>query len=111
MNTYESSLEALADSTRRAIVDLLRERPRSVTELAMQLPVSRPAVSQHLAVLARARLVRHRKEGTRHVYRPDPEGLAPLRAYVERLWDDVLAAFAASGEGCGGIPRDREADA
>ena len=108
MTTYESSLEALADSTRRAIVDLLRERPRSVTELAIRLPVSRPAVSQHLAVLARARLVRHRKEGTRHVYRPDPAGLAPLRAYVERLWDDVLAAFAASEEERGGISNDRD---
>ncbi|HET6616732.1 MAG TPA: metalloregulator ArsR/SmtB family transcription factor [Gemmatimonadota bacterium] len=108
MNAYESSLHALADPTRRTIFDLVRERPRSVGELAAKLPVSRPAVSQHLGVLARARLVRHRKRGTRHVYHPDPAGLAPLRAYVESLWDDVLAAFAASGEGNGGSENARD---
>ena len=102
MNAYESSLQALADPTRRTIYELVRRRPRSVGELAAKLPVSRPAVSQHLGVLERARLVRHRKRGTRHVYQPDPAGLAPLRAYVESLWDDVLAAYAASGEEKGG---------
>jgi len=64
--------------------------------------VSRPAVSQHLAVLERARLVRHRKRGTRHIYHPDPAGLAPLRAYVESLWDHVLVAFASAGAWNGG---------
>lgn len=99
---------ALADPTRRTVFEKLAARPQTVGALASQLPVSRPAVSQHLAVLTRARLVRHRKEGTRHVYRPDPAGLAPLRAYVERLWDDVLAAFAASEEEHGGVPHDRD---
>jgi DNA-binding transcriptional ArsR family regulator len=102
VNTYEASLHALADPTRRTIYELVRVRPRSVAELAANVTVSRPAVSQHLGVLERARLVRHRKQGTRHVYQPDPAGLAPLREYVESLWDDVLTAFAASGEDRGG---------
>jgi DNA-binding transcriptional ArsR family regulator len=102
VNTYEASLHALADPTRRTIYELVRARPRSVAELAANVTVSRPAVSQHLGVLERARLVRHRKRGTRHVYQPDPAGLAPLREYVESLWDDVLTAFAASGEDRGG---------
>ena len=102
MNTYETSLQALADPTRRRIFELVRTGSRSVAELAADLPVSRPAVSQHLGVLERARLVRHRKLGTRHIYHPDPAGLAPLRAYVESLWDDVLTAFAASGRESGG---------
>jgi DNA-binding transcriptional ArsR family regulator len=100
--TYETSLLALADPTRRRIFELVRTRPRSVADLAAELPVSRPAVSQHLGVLARARLVRHRKRGTRHIYHPDPAGLAPLREYVESLWDDVLSAFAAAGADSGG---------
>ena len=107
MNTYEISLQALADPTRRRIFELVRKRPRSVADLAARMPVSRPAVSQHLGVLERARLVRHRKRGTRHVYHPDPAGLAPLREYVESLWDDVLAAFAAAGGDSGG-PNDAE---
>ncbi len=73
----------------------IRERPRSVGELAAALPVTRPAVSQHLKVLQEARLAAFRREGTRHVYRPDPAGLAPLRDYVESLWTDVLKAFRA----------------
>ena len=99
MLSYESSLQALADPTRRTIFELVRSRPRSVAELAANVTVSRPAVSQHLGVLERARLVRHRKRGTRHVYHPDPAGLAPLREYVESLWDDVLEAFARAGDG------------
>ncbi len=111
MNAYENTLQALADPTRRRIFELVRSRPRSVAELAAELPVSRPAVSQHLGVLRNARLVRHRKRGTRHVYHPDPAGLAPLRAYVESLWDDVLAAFSASGgSGEGGAPDARDED-
>ena len=108
MTTYESSLHALAEPTRRTIYELVRARPRSVAELAANVTVSRPAVSQHLGVLERARLVRHRKRGTRHVYHPDPAGLAPLREYVESLWDDVLTAFAAAGaeEGGNGDARD-----
>ena len=99
MRPYGKTLDALADPTRRAIFEKLRERPRSVGELAADLPVSRPAVSQHLKVLEEARLVRYRRQGTRHVYRPDPAGLKPLRAYVESLWDDVLEAFARTDEG------------
>jgi DNA-binding transcriptional ArsR family regulator len=99
VNTYGKTLDALADTTRRAIFEKLRERPRSVGELAADLPVSRPAVSQHLKVLEEARLVRFRRQGTRHVYRPDPSGLEPLRAYVESLWDDVLEAFARAEDG------------
>jgi DNA-binding transcriptional ArsR family regulator len=108
VNTYEAPLLALADPNRRKILALVRERPRSVAELARHMPVSRPAVSQHLGVLERARLVGHRKRGTRHVYHPDPAGLAPLRAYVESLWDDVLAAYAAWGEGNGGSEHARD---
>ncbi|HET9332464.1 MAG TPA: metalloregulator ArsR/SmtB family transcription factor [Gemmatimonadota bacterium] len=110
MLSYESSLQALADPTRRTIFELVRSRPRSVAELAANVTVSRPAVSQHLGVLERARLVRHRKRGTRHVYHPDPAGLAPLREYVESLWDDVLTAFAAAGDedGGNGDARDEE---
>jgi DNA-binding transcriptional ArsR family regulator len=108
VNTYADSLHALADPTRRAIYELVRRRPRSVGQLAARVPVSRPAVSQHLGVLERARLVGHRKQGTRHVYHPDPAGLAPLRAYVESLWDEVLAAFATGGPGNGGSEDDRD---
>ena len=102
MNAYENSLQALADPTRRRVFELVRTHPRSVAELAAELPVSRPAVSQHLGVLERAHLVRHRKRGTRNIYHPDPAGLAPLREYVEALWGDVLSAFAASGGERGG---------
>lgn len=79
-----------------------------MAELAARLPVSRPAVSQHLGVLERTRLVRHRKRGTRHIYHPDPAGLAPLREYVESLWGDVLSAFAASGGDTGGARHARD---
>lgn len=98
MLTYERTLHALADPTRRAVYERLREGPRSVGELAADLPVSRPAVSQHLRVLAEARLVGFRREGTRHVYHADSVGLASLRVYVESLWDDVLAAYAGESE-------------
>lgn len=89
------ALEALGDRTRQAIVDLLLDGPRSVGELSERLPVSRPAVSQHLRVLAEARLVRYTTEGTRHLYRVHPEGLAELRAYVEQFWARALASFEA----------------
>lgn len=87
------SLEALADPTRRAIYERLRGRPHSVNELAASLPVSQPAVSQHLRVLKEARLVQVRKQGNQRIYSPQPQGLAELRAYVDGLWEDVLAAF------------------
>jgi DNA-binding transcriptional ArsR family regulator len=92
------SLEALADPTRRAIFERLRSGPRSVNELAGVVPVSQPAVSQHLRVLKEARLVRVRKAGNRRIYSLDPEGLAELRSYFEELWDDVLGAFQEAAE-------------
>ena len=98
MTTYEQTLAALADPTRRAVLELLREGPRSVGELAAELPVSRPAVSQHLAVLHQARLVSEQRQGTRHVYRADPEGLVALRRYLEEYWGDALGRFAAAAK-------------
>jgi DNA-binding transcriptional ArsR family regulator len=84
---------ALADPTRRAVFERLRGGPRPVGELARGLPVSRPAVSQHLRVLKEAGLVTERKEGTRRLYQVDPGGLEVLRAYFEEFWTDALAAF------------------
>jgi DNA-binding transcriptional ArsR family regulator len=95
--TYATTLEALADPTRRAIFDRLRKRPHAVGELARAVAVTQPAASQHLAVLRRARLVRSQREGTRNIYSTNPAGLAPLRAYLESFWDDVLTAYAAPG--------------
>ncbi len=86
-------LDALGDPTRRQVLELLRTGPRAVGEIAADLPVSRPAVSQHLRVLKGAGLVTERREGTRHLYRIDPEGLAALRTYLETYWDDALTAF------------------
>jgi DNA-binding transcriptional ArsR family regulator len=93
--TYDSTLQALADPTRRQLFETLAGGPASVGELAETLPVSRPAVSQHLKVLAEAGLVSVRAEGTRRIYMARREGLAELRGWLERYWDDVLAAFAA----------------
>jgi DNA-binding transcriptional ArsR family regulator len=94
-------LDALGDPTRRRILEVLRDGPRPVGEIAEGLPVSRPAVSQHLRVLKEAGLVRDRPEGTRRLYAVDPTGLAALRAYLETFWDTALAAFkeAAEAEG------------
>ena len=86
---------ALGDPTRRAIVERLAERPRAVGELARELPISRPAVSQHLRVLKEARLVTERAEGTRRIYRVDPIGVGVLRADLERFWNRALAAYKA----------------
>jgi DNA-binding transcriptional ArsR family regulator len=96
---YQQSLSALADPTRRRLFDRLRKRPHAVGELARALGVTQPAVSQHLAVLSRARLVQATRDGRRRMYRPDPAGIAALRAYLDRMWDDVLAAYATSFEG------------
>jgi DNA-binding transcriptional ArsR family regulator len=94
----ELALDALGDPTRRRVLELLRAGPRPVVELAAELPVSRPAVSQHLRVLKGAGLVTERREGTRHLYRIDPEGLAAVRTYLEGFWADALAAFKAAAE-------------
>ncbi len=93
MPTDQPVLDALGHRTRRAIVELLADGPRTVGELAGSLPVTRPAVSQHLKVLAGARLVTSRSEGARHVYRLDPEGLAAGRAYLDRFWGQALGSF------------------
>src|SRR5437667_2998288 len=84
---------ALADPTRRTIFERLIERPSAVGELARELPVSRPAVSQHLKVLKDAGLVIDRPAGNRRIYQLDPDGVGALRAYLDRFWNQALAAF------------------
>ena len=84
---------ALGDPTRRAIFEQLAERPRAVVELARELPISRPAVSQHLKVLKGAQLVIDRPAGTRRIYRLDPRGVEDLRADLDRFWNRALAGF------------------
>jgi len=91
--TDRSPFEALGNPTRRTLFEMLREGPRSVNELAEALPVSQPAVSQHLQMLREARLVRVEKRGRQRIYSIDREGLAELRSYVESVWDGVLGAF------------------
>jgi DNA-binding transcriptional ArsR family regulator len=91
--TYEIKLTALADPTRRAVFERLRGGPVSVGEIAAGLPVSRPAVSQHLKVLKEAGLVVDRKLGTRRLYQVDPQAVADLRAYFDSFWDQALAGF------------------
>ena len=98
MANRQTAFAALADPTRRAVFERLRGGARSVGDLAAGLPVSRPAVSQHLRVLEDARLVTYERAGTRRLYRVDPRGLEPLRAYVERFWSDALQQFAAKAE-------------
>jgi DNA-binding transcriptional ArsR family regulator len=91
-------MDALGDPTRREIMERLREGPRPVGEIAAGLPISRPAVSQHLRVLREAGLVSERREGTRRIYSLDPKGLDELRAYLDQFWTDALAAFKAAAE-------------
>ena len=101
--TYGTALAALADPTRRAVFERLRTGPRSVKAIADGMPVSRPAVSQHLKVLKEAGLVGDQPEGTRRVYYIDPAGLGALRAWLDRFWDGALAAFKAEN---GVLPHD-----
>jgi DNA-binding transcriptional ArsR family regulator len=91
-------MDALGDPTRRAIFERLRSGPRAVGEIANELPVSRPAVSQHLRVLKEAGLVTERRNGTRRLYRVDPAGLAELRDYFDAFWNEALTAFKAAAE-------------
>ena len=91
-------LDALGDPTRRSIFERLVEHPLAVGELARDLPVSRPAVSQHLRVLKDAGLVVDRAAGTRRIYEVDQTGVDALRAYFERVWDTALASFKAEAE-------------
>jgi DNA-binding transcriptional ArsR family regulator len=90
---YDSALQALADPTRRAIFERLRRGAAPVGRLAEGLPVSRPAVSQHLRVLKGAGLVKEKRMGTRRVYSVELRGLAELRRYLDRFWDEALEAF------------------
>jgi DNA-binding transcriptional ArsR family regulator len=96
--TYEYALTALADPTRRAVFERLRAGPVSVGEIAAEMPVSRPAVSQHLKVLKEAGLVRDRADGTSRMYELNPDGLAELRAWLDSFWDESLMAFKAEVE-------------
>jgi DNA-binding transcriptional ArsR family regulator len=86
-------LVALGDPTRREVFERVATRPQSVGELAGALPVSRPAVSQHLKILKEAGLVSDRAAGNRRIYRMDPRGLQDLRAYLDHFWNQALAAF------------------
>jgi|SRR5882762_9218918 len=90
---YGKALQCLSDPTRRRVFERLRGGPKSVGVLATGLPVSRPAVSQHLKALKDAGLVKDRSEGTRRVYYVDPDGLGELRRWLDGFWDDALEAF------------------
>jgi DNA-binding transcriptional ArsR family regulator len=96
--TNARAFAALADRTRREVFERLANGPRAVGELAEGLPVSRPAVSQHLKVLKEAGLVVDRAEGARRVYQIDPKGLGQMRAWLDRFWDAALEAFKAEAE-------------
>ena len=100
--TYTLTLQALGDPTRREIFERVAARPTSVGELAAGLPISQPAVSQHLRVLREAGLVAAERDGRRRMYRARPQGLAPLRDYLERMWTDVLDAYARAAEHAAG---------
>ena len=91
-------VSALADPTRMSVMEKLRDGPRSVGEIANDLPVSRPAVSQHLKVLKEAGLVNDRSVGTRRIYYIDPKGLGAMRAWLDQFWESALAAFAEAAE-------------
>jgi DNA-binding transcriptional ArsR family regulator len=93
MANQTNGLTALGDPTRREIFERLAERPRAVGELARELPVSRPAVSQHLRVLKDAGLVVDRPAGARRIYQLDPDGVGELRAYLDQFWTRALAAY------------------
>ena len=98
MNANGHPLDALGDPTRRQVFELLKDGSRSVGELAAALPVSRPAVSQHLRILATAGLVTHQRQGTRNLYEVNGNGVAELRVWVDGFWDEALARFKAAAE-------------
>ena len=100
------TFRALADPTRRAMIETLRAGPKPVGELAQGFPISRPAVSQHLKVLTDAGLVAATPQGTRRLYHIAPDGMAALRRYLDGLWDDALAAFAAAAHVEHGLKKD-----
>jgi DNA-binding transcriptional ArsR family regulator len=112
VDTYQDgarALESLGDPTRRAIFESLAAGPKSVREMADALPVSRPAVSQHLKVLKHTGLVIDQAEGTRRVYRVLPTGVSAMRAYLDRMWDQALTAFATAVEDQAEATKGREA--
>lgn len=94
MTTYQGVLEALGDQRRQQILALLQQSPASVGELADRLPISRPAVSQHLGVLQAQSLVSHRPAGTRNVYRLEPVGFVVLREWLDDVWSVAFDRFA-----------------
>jgi DNA-binding transcriptional ArsR family regulator len=96
--TYALALAALSDPMRRTILERIVEAPRSVGEIAQDLPISRPAVSQHLKVLKGADLVREERAGTRRIYHADGAALGELRAYVDEMWRAALGRFADAAE-------------
>jgi DNA-binding transcriptional ArsR family regulator len=95
---YDKALTALADRSRREIFQRLKSGPRAVADIARGMPVSRPAVSQHLKALKEAELVADRAEGARRIYFIDPKGLAAVRRWLDEFWDDALAAYQAETE-------------
>jgi len=95
---YRNAMDALGDPTRRAIFERLRQGALAVGQIADELPISRPAVSQHLRVLKEAGLVRERRDGTRRLYRVDPDGLGELRDYFDDFWSQALESFKAEAE-------------
>lgn len=105
---YGNALSALADPTRRRVFERLKSGPQPVGRIARGLPVSRPAVSQHLKVLKDAGLVADEAEGTRRVYYIDPEGLGELRKWLDQFWDQALASFQAEVEREARHERDRK---
>jgi DNA-binding transcriptional ArsR family regulator len=112
MANHSIAFAALADPTRREIFERLARAPRAVGELASELPVSRPAVSQHLKVLKDAGLVIHETQGTRNVYEIDPNGLGELRAWLDQFWAEALDSFKAEVEKSGPTePDSTESDA
>lgn len=98
MANASDGFQALGDPTRRLIFERIARRPQAVGEVARGLPVSRPAVSQHLKVLREARLVSEHREGTRNVYSLDPRGVEAMRSYLDRFWDRALSAFKEAAE-------------
>src|SRR5215813_6032046 len=105
--TYDVALAALADPTRRRVFERLRSGPQSVGAIARRMPVSRPAVSQHLKVLKDAGLVADRPDGARRVYFIDPSGLGGVRRWLDQFWDEALAAFQAEVERSAGESKDK----
>ena len=102
MKTYQAAFSALADPTRRRVFEALRAGPRAVGEIATTVPVSRPAVSQHLKVLKEAGLVGDHAVGNRRIYTIDPNGLEELRSYLDEFWSTALQSFKSAVESQGG---------